>query len=268
MNTLKDKGKLGRYFKLKKEEDILLITSLQDNVIVTNIEKKHLPAILKQLKLDTQTQFIFNIKSDSSLLEDLNKLKKDKIKIAIDERKVKLIHLTHGQILTPFSMINLNEILELYKEYTTFYGPYKRKDNRKHIILYNEKTFKRATVSYPKALIELSNNEILDENLTVDHIDRDFNNNDIDNLKVISKSEHSTLDVKRRIIHDIQCSFCGVTFNPSRQQLECNKNSKKLAGPFCSRKCSGKYGTDIQNNRAKRKKYKNIKTTQYRLSKI
>lgn len=128
------------------------------------------------------------------------------------------------------------------------YGPYKRKDGRKHIVKYDGKS--KVTQSYPRYLMEQHlGRELLPEQ-TVDHIDEDFTNDDLSNLRLISREENSkrsswTYDKKDQA----KCVYCGTLFILSRNQR--TKRSKKIGGPFCSRICSGKYGAAIQNNRTR-----------------
>ena len=83
-------------------------------------------------------------------------------------------------------------LLKLYPEYHTVFGPYLRKDNRKHVLLYGNKI--RKTISYPKALVEVHLNTRLREDDTVDHKDRNKQNDSIENLVVRRRKEHCKLD--------------------------------------------------------------------------
>lgn len=74
------------------------------------------------------------------------------------------------------------------------YGPYKRKDGRKHIIL----RFKMGkgcsggnlTYSYSKFLLEMKIGRKLLKNETCDHKDEDFTNDSFDNLQVLTRKEN------------------------------------------------------------------------------
>lgn len=145
------------------------------------------------------------------------------------------------------------------------YGPYTRKeDNRKHVIIVFEDGSRR-TVSYPKFLMEQHLGRQLDPDLeTVDHIDRDVTNDVISNLRVIDRVTHVKEDAKRREEQLEACVWCDNIFALSKNQV--NNRAKKLAGPFCSRSCSGKYGADVQNGGVKLAR-KQEETTYYRISK-
>ena len=132
----------------------------------------------------------------------------------------------------------------VYDEYK-MYGPYLRKDGRQHVCLVGLGG-RRKTVSYPKYLVEIRLGSYLDEDDTVDHINGDFSDNRPENLRVLKRSGHAALDVKRRVVGDVLCPMCGTSFQPSGNQMR-----PDTAGPFCSRSCAGKYGAAVQNGSAR-----------------
>lgn len=125
------------------------------------------------------------------------------------------------------------------------YGPYTRKDGRQHVIAV--KNFKKKTISYPKFLMEKHLNRLLSKDETVDHIDKDFTNNSIDNLRVLYRREHIIEDVLRNKDVTVICAFCGKEFKISGSSLHCrNRKDKGHTGYFCSKVCTGKYGKQVQ----------------------
>ncbi len=123
------------------------------------------------------------------------------------------------------------------------YGPYKRKDNRKHVIIVNENG-SRKTVSYPKYLIQQALDCILTQNETVDHKDGDFNNNDLSNLQILTRADNSAKyfddhpEKKAKKVKLI-CIVCKTEFE--RLERVHNRSLKRNSlGPFCSRSCQGK----------------------------
>jgi len=157
----------------------------------------------------------------------------------------------------------LDAILDLYPPYTSVLGPYYRKDGRQHIVLNNENVAKGTkgktkTISYPKALKEIELGRLLKAGETVDHHDRDFTNNSSDNLKVLDLVKHTSDDALRVKVEAVTCPECGTSFVPSKDQ----RNSQKLAiaGPFCGRVCSGKYGARVQNGGDRFGRSKIVKT--------
>jgi hypothetical protein len=128
------------------------------------------------------------------------------------------------------------------------YGPYTRKDNRKHVIIINDDGSRR-TVSYPKYLMEQKLGKELDPNLeTVDHKDENFNNNDDQNVRIMTRSEHIKDDILRvRIDKIFICPMCKKEFRVKNANWCINNRLKGKAGPFCSRNCAGKYGALLKN---------------------
>lgn len=130
------------------------------------------------------------------------------------------------------------------------YGPYYRKDGRQHVIIYYLDGTKK-TVSYPKYLMEMKIGRELDPMYeTVDHVDRDFTNNNYANLRVVSRQEHVSEDHVRIDKVIVKCIWCDAEVNRRAVDLDRNARLGK-AGPFC-RKCAGKYGTSIQHHGAER----------------
>jgi hypothetical protein len=119
------------------------------------------------------------------------------------------------------------------------YGPYTRKDGRQHVIIYENGNLK--TVSYPKYLVETKLNIKLKNNETVDHLDGDFLNNELSNLRVVDRAEHASDDSMKTVeeIIEVSCLLCGKKF-------KINTRNKDTTGSFCSRHCSGKYGQLVQ----------------------
>jgi hypothetical protein len=123
------------------------------------------------------------------------------------------------------------------------YGPYTRADGRQHVILYDGKN--RRTMSYPKWLTEQRLGLTLKKEDTVDHVDRDVRNNRSDNLAVLERSVHASLDVTRVHRVSVKCIWCKQKFEVRPSQA--NRYTKLgKAGPFCSKICSGRYGAYVQ----------------------
>lgn len=125
-----------------------------------------------------------------------------------------------------------------------FYGPYKsKKDNRLRCIIIDDNG-KRKTISYPKYLMEVYLDRYLDVDETIDHIDGNPLNNNIDNLRILNRKEHAYRDIYRNSDVNATCIYCGKAFTIKGSKL--SYKNRKNSGYFCSRKCSGKYGKEIQ----------------------
>lgn len=126
------------------------------------------------------------------------------------------------------------------------YGPYTRADGRKIIIIVDRLGNKK-TKSYPKYLKELELGRELLASETVDHKDRDFTNDVPENLQILSASDNAKKSALRRKSVHSDCVYCGKNFELTVSQLR--NRSRKKSGPFCSRTCSGNYGSDIKNSK-------------------
>lgn len=87
----------------------------------------------------------------------------------------------------------------------------------------------------------------MEETETVDHIDGNFLNNDIQNLQVLDRKKHCYNDVYRNENFVVKCSYCGKEFTV-KGSIANNRNRKdrNQSGYFCSKQCSGKYGKQVQ----------------------
>jgi hypothetical protein len=125
------------------------------------------------------------------------------------------------------------------------HGPYKQQNGRQFVIVI-EDDGERRTVSYPKWLMELQMGRKLDPDLeTVDHLDSDFDNNSLDNLRIVPRKEHSSDDTRRVKLVKFKCPWCKGDFERSPRLVR-DKARKNKAGPFCSRKCAGQYSRKLQ----------------------
>lgn len=163
-------------------------------------------------------------------------------------------------------MHDISDILNLYPQYDKVYGPYISDDGRKRIVLKKSgsRDYPSTTISYPKALKEIEMGRRLQEHETVDHHDRNKSNDETSNLIVIPRSTHSSLDVVRVKVQEMACVHCGTLFIPTSNQI--NTRSESKAGPFCSRRCTGSYGSKVQQTGEKMGRLK-IEKTYFQLKK-
>lgn len=119
------------------------------------------------------------------------------------------------------------------------YGPYTRKDGRKHVILYYESGAK-ITKSYPKYLMEQHLGRELEDWETVDHINEDFTDDSIENLQILTRIENISKSAKPAEMITFICPECGEEATKEARNVRHNQGSYNRRGPFCSRSCAGK----------------------------
>ena len=134
---------------------------------------------------------------------------------------------------------------ELISLADTVYGPYTSKETGRKIVIIKYDDGRSRTVSYPKYLLEQHLGKELPIEATVDHIDRDFNNNSIDNLRVMDRSDHSCADTRRVKLVRFNCSLCAKPFERSPRLVR-DKAKKGRRGIFCSKQCAGRYARKLQ----------------------
>jgi hypothetical protein len=138
----------------------------------------------------------------------------------------------------------LEQVQKLYPKVKAVYGPYTRKqDGRAIVILYDGD--KRTAKLLAKIRLEIKLNRCLSRDETVDHKDDDITNDTEDNLQLLSRVENAKKSAKRNGPVQAKCRWCEKVFTLTKHQY-----AKRLVlkeGPFCSRQCSGRYGTFIQH---------------------
>lgn len=129
------------------------------------------------------------------------------------------------------------------------HGPYTHKKSGRKIINLQMKDGRWRPVSYPKFLVEVVVGRELDPKLeTVDHINRDFHDNDWKNMRIVDNRTHSAEDAVRAQMLELTCALCGGKFARPYRYLRAGL-ARKRAGPFCSNVCAGRYGMYAKTNK-------------------
>jgi hypothetical protein len=156
----------------------------------------------------------------------------------------------------------VSEALET-KLFKKVYGPYTKENGRKIVVVITDDG-KKITKSYPKWLMEEAAGKEFDINNTVDHIDKNIDNNDISNLKWVERAQHSMQDTRRVKMIKLVCDMCGKDFERSPRLLRIS--AKLNQGIVCSKSCAGRYGRLRALNKIKKlKKAKPVKSEYYSL---
>jgi len=142
-------------------------------------------------------------------------------------------------------------------------GPYLAKDGRMRVIVMHPSELNR-TVSYPKYIMEKHLHRYLDNSETVHHIDGNPCNNNLNNLIILDRKFHASLEAKRLKSESFICPICNTSFSIEGSRLH-HYIGKRKAGPFCSRVCVGKYGAFVQNNKMKKLKHKKVVAKYHKL---
>ena len=117
-----------------------------------------------------------------------------------------------------------------YADNFKIYGPYERSDKRQIVITIDRNGVRR-TVSYPKWVMECQLGRKLDENLeTIDHWDSNHSNNDLSNLRIVPRDQHSADDTRRVKLVKFNCAWCDKEFERSPRLIR-DKAKKNKAGP-------------------------------------
>lgn len=147
---------------------------------------------------------------------------------------------------------DLFETINVYNLIVTsekVYGPYDKSSgpgNKRQIVIVIDDHGNKRTVSYPKHIMEQHLKRKLDPNLeTVDHWDSNFLNNDLSNLRLVPRSEHSADDTRRVKNIKYNCAWCNKEFERSPRLIR-DKAKKGKSGPFCDKRCAGKYSRSLQ----------------------
>ena len=121
------------------------------------------------------------------------------------------------------------------------------KENRRTLILVNSEQ-DRSSTQYARYLIAVKIGRFLSNEETVDHIDNDKTNDNIENLQILSIAENCRKSSKLPDVKLI-CPICGKVFYKTQSQLRGKKDRAKEGNIACSRTCGGKLSHVTKDNR-------------------
>lgn len=133
---------------------------------------------------------------------------------------------------------NHNVIVSLYPNTRKVYGPYLAKDGRYRVLIYDGRH--QLTRQYAKLKMEVKLERRIFEPETVDHDDQNTRNDKYSNLVLRNRRDHCRLDVIRAKRFIYRCVWC-------KEKFKAKPRKRGAAGPFCSRRCSGKYGAHVSH---------------------
>lgn len=122
------------------------------------------------------------------------------------------------------------------------YGPYQRKDGRRHIIHYDFESGTRRTQSYPRYLMELVLGRKLESWEHVDHINNDPTDDRVENYQVLTQKRNNQKSIifsgRSAKFIELACFSCGISFQRELRR-ETERVKANRSGPFCSKECLG-----------------------------
>ena len=107
---------------------------------------------------------------------------------------------------------------------------------------------------YSKFKLEIKLSRILGKDETVDHIDGDKLNDRFSNLQLLSREANASKGATKRNQTFVLCAQCRVSFPLRPDQVK--TRSKRSAGPFCSKTCTGKYSALLRSGLLPKKRLK------------
>lgn len=127
-----------------------------------------------------------------------------------------------------------------YDNYQVYKPRIHKKEKRQYITLRDLETKKLKTMSYARYLLSVKEKRILNTDETVDHIDNNKLNDNIENLQILTSEQnivkYLTEVHKPKDLFEFICPNCNKVIYKDKRQLH-----KKQKLFFCSRHCSGYY---------------------------
>lgn len=137
---------------------------------------------------------------------------------------------------------------------------------RRYVKLVRDGTDDQHTLLLSRALVTVQEGRVLTDDETVDHIDHDSQNDQLSNLRILSRSTHVAQESVRVEIDPVECGVCGNHFLPSLKAFSYYKLNPYL--PVCTPRCKTKLKTLSAEVKAQRLLTKRITYRYYVLDKV
>jgi hypothetical protein len=117
------------------------------------------------------------------------------------------------------------------------YGPYERKQDQRKIVVLRLIDGSLTTKTYARYLYEQKNGEIGNVDLTVDHIDEDVTNDQLNNFDLLPRAINIAKSAMT-VFYEGTCPSCNIKFKRAMSQVK--RTLSKGLVPCCSKNCSGR----------------------------
>ena len=145
----------------------------------------------------------------------------------------------------------------MFEEYRITQPSLQSSKGRKQIYLIPLDGNKKICMTYARYLMCLKENRVLNKDEVVHHKDGDCTNDSLDNLEIVSRSEHPKIHNNNKIKYEeyeVSCPNCNKLFIFTREsqrrhkfrERELSIKGVKSSGPFCTIQCANKYHAKLR----------------------
>lgn len=125
------------------------------------------------------------------------------------------------------------------------YGPYRTADGYVFHCTRNDDGSSRSTYEHREVMARALGRDLTDDEV-VHHINQDPGDNRIENLEVMTASEHASHHASAPEVEIITCPWCKCEAVILSRYRRHNQNQQGKFGPFCGKSCAGKWSRSQQ----------------------